>query len=385
MAVTRDLRALWPAGLTASALWVGCSHAHDLLGGIGPQFNRVLGYAVPRTIPPALWDRPSPWPLLLVAASTAVLLVAYLLVASLMPTGPSVPRAHRLPALWFAAVAAGAIASLTALAGVVAADPAMDSVAFAVLADEAPFTGAYWGLLWGWLPALLARRAPGAPPPASGEAATDRIVLAVLLVLTALLSAVVSAAGARDFRERLGEQFPERGAQDTSDSPAPEATASAETEPVPLPEVAPGAAEPDPAWCGPDQSTLRPEGRPVSATGHRGLPVRLTNDSDEPCVLNGYPDVAFADERGELPGVTVVRGRSFMAEDAGAVELSVPPGGTAEFVLGWDAMATAGARVASVLYVAPHAGMVRESWPVPTDIAEGGEVAVTAWRLVTVD
>ena len=105
------------------------------------------------------------------------------------------------------------------------------------------------------------------------------------------------------------------------------------------------------------------------------------NFSDEPCVVEGYPDIAFADQNGNLLDVEVLPGSSFMAADPGVARITVPAQGQAMSVIGWDANATDGALVARQLYAAPIPGLERGSWPVELDVVAGSGVEVTAWTL----
>jgi hypothetical protein len=150
---------------------------------------------------------------------------------------------------------------------------------------------------------------------------------------------------------------------------------------VPVPDAADApSTEVDPQWCTPERAILL-KGEPDAATGHRGLPIRLMNFSDEPCVIEGYPDVAFGDQNQHLLAVTVEQGGSFMAQDPGPHRIEVPAGGYALSVLGWDAASPHGALVTKTVYAAPTAGMTRGSWPIDLDIVEGSTVAITAWAI----
>ena len=123
------------------------------------------------------------------------------------------------------------------------------------------------------------------------------------------------------------------------------------------------------------------KGEPDAATGHRGLAITLSNFSDEPCVIEGYPDVAFGDQNAHLLAAVVEQGSSFMAQDPGPAHIELPAGGSAVTYLGWDAASPHGALVTTTVYAAPTAGMERGSWPIDLDIIEGSTVKVTAWQL----
>ncbi|MDF2920972.1 MAG: hypothetical protein K0S70_5190, partial [Microbacterium sp.] len=149
---------------------------------------------------------------------------------------------------------------------------------------------------------------------------------------------------------------------------------------VPVPETADAVVPDDPQWCTEDRATVL-KGEPDAATGHRGMPLRLFNFSEEPCVIEGYPDIAFGDQNGHLLDVTIEHGGSFMAQDPGPQRIEIPAGGEAVTVLGWDAASPHGALVTNTVWAAQTPGMVRGSWPLELDIVEGSTVAVTAWTV----
>lgn len=105
------------------------------------------------------------------------------------------------------------------------------------------------------------------------------------------------------------------------------------------------------------------------------------NFSEQSCVIEGYLDIAFADQNGHELNIDLEHGSSFMATDPGSEPVTVPAGGYAIAYLGWDANATAGELVARTLFAAPVAGDTRGSWPVELDIVEDATVSVTAWEL----
>ncbi|QHF22823.1 hypothetical protein GTU73_01585 [Rathayibacter sp. VKM Ac-2804] len=51
-------------------------------------------------------------------------------------------------------------------------------------------------------------------------------------------------------------------------------------------------------------------------------------------MIEGYPDLAFADQNGNTVDVDFVRGGSFMTEDAGPVRVEIPAGAEVA-VTGW--------------------------------------------------
>ncbi|AMB58292.1 hypothetical protein AWU67_04855 [Microterricola viridarii] len=138
----------------------------------------------------------------------------------------------------------------------------------------------------------------------------------------------------------------------------------------PPPTQLPAVGEIDASWCTPEQALVLLSDRDA-ATGHRVQTIRAMNFSEEPCTLNGYPDIAFADAGGSEIAVTLKHGRSFMAGDAGAQAITLEPGGYAKASIGWDAMATEGQLATYELHAAMYPGLERGSWPVKLDIIAG--------------
>jgi len=67
------------------------------------------------------------------------------------------------------------------------------------------------------------------------------------------------------------------------------------------------------------------------ATGQNPLALRLTNRAQRPCVLHGYPAIAFADERGAIP-FSIRHGGDQMVTPRRPTRVVVRAGGSA-FVL----------------------------------------------------
>ena len=240
--------------------------------------------------------------------------------------------------------------------------------------------GALWGLAAGWMPGLVAR--VPAPAPADSAAAPPIRRPVWLLPAAAIAVVAVIAGGVVADQARTAAIQAEADAQREIEAQntfgaLPDPNAQGE----PVPTAAAASGELDPQWCAPDKATLL-KGEPDAATGHRGLAIQLLNFSEEPCVIEGYPDVAFGDQNAHLLAVTIEEGSSFMTQDLGPQRIEVPAGGYAVTSLGWDAASPHGALVTKTVYAAPTAGMERGSWgPIDLDIVEGSTVAVTAWAL----
>jgi hypothetical protein len=384
-------------GVTAGSAWTA------LLAGLGwllsgalyglltwfsvlpASFARVLA---PETVQSSVWQGVMPWPVVipLLSALTLVGLTAGLLQFALPRSTVKPATAHaaepavqqeRRPApfmaVWLCIVLASFATSMLWSAGTVLAQwpPARVALLFNSVEPELLSAG-YWGIVWGWVPALAgtfaARRRQGTPRPAPGIRPPKRLTwIGATAASAALLvaAAPLSAAATRALRP----------AQAT---PSPVATQPAVV--YGSPNVGPAHQAPAADWCSSDQVALS-AGEPDAATGHRGLAIRLVNTGGAPCVLNSYPDLAFNDTAGWAMDVLLVHGGSFMTTDPGAHTITVLPGAAAEAFLGWNAMAGAGDTRVGTLLTAPYAGATRQSSAITLDIVNGGAVAVTAWSL----
>jgi len=280
---------------------------------------------------------------------------------------------------WLATIAAGALVGLAL--DIAAVWAPLSSVGLRGLLSDgfgaATASGALWGLAVGWMPGLVARKST---PAVDGSKAPTRRPAWLLLTAAVAVIAVVTTGVITDnvrnaaIKAEAAAQQEAKAAVTFGALPAPNASG------VSVPDKADVSTAVDPEWCTPEDAMLL-KGDPDAATGHRGLPIRLMNFSEEPCVVEGYPDVAFGDQNQHLLAVTIEQGGSFMAQDPGPQRIEVPAGGYAVSVLGWDAASPQGALVTKTVYAAQTAGMTRGSWPIDLDIVEGSTVAVTAWAI----
>ena len=370
-------RRLLASSALAAALWL-------LFAVVRWAFSQIQGGAaqlahlVPEVVPSGLmWGESGLWLILTIVIGGIAVALAHALFTAAAGRGGTL-----LVAAWFATVAAGALVGLALdIAG------AWGSLATfgprGLLVGEfgaAAASGALWGLAVGWMPGLVARTpapaAAGAEEPMSRTRRSAWLLPAAAVAVIAVVTTGVAADNARTAAieaDAAARQEAEAavtfGAMPDPDAPG-----------VPVPDKADASTDLDPEWCTPDKAMLL-KGEPDAATGHRGLPIRLMNFSDEPCVIEGYPDVVFGDQNQHLLAVTVEQGGSFMAQDPGPQRIEVPAGGYAVSVLGWDAASPHGALVTKTVYAAPTAGMTRGSWPIDLDIVEGSTVAITAWAI----
>lgn len=358
------------AGLLLGALWI-ISGAIARLSGSDIVLTRLLSFAGIGPLQSHAWLLPGAWGVLVLAMTAAVLCGVVWFV------GRGAQGLRRTPAflvLWFGAVLAGTAVGLCDDVTRVLSFLPLSGVhgLTAAVVESAPDT-AYWGLAWGWIPAwAFSRRACGEP----ARRWSPRLLGLALASVVALV-VVGSLADAAWQRQIVEENAALQGTTDDSGAFVDPAAMG-----DPVPERAPGASTPQlPAdACTPDRATLL-LGTADGATGHRAQSIRLMNVSEEPCVVEGYPDIAFADQNGHALDVEVRPGSSFLATDPGSAPVTVPPQGEATAVIGWDAHATDGALVARALHAAVLAGLDRGSWPVELDIVSGSEVEITAWHL----
>jgi len=376
-------RPVWTSALIAAALWLAAGLVNGLIAGsverVVVALGRIVRLLVVSPTNALFWTWPMPWSL--ICLSLAALTVAAA-VAVLAPVLGGSRTAPRWAGVWLAVVAAGVVVGLAM--DVISTLSTMSVVgwrgATTATLDRA-VVGAYWGFSLGWIPALVAARTGRAERADAGAPASTRLswrgVTVVVLVTVAFVAAGAVGYGAYqqaivDAQEVLEPRPSELGARP---DPAAEGT--------PPPIVAPSAVPRDPSWCTPEQA-MPLLGEADAATGHRVQSIRMMNFSDVPCIVEGYPDVAFADQNGHDLGVVVERGSSFMAQDPGAQPVEIPAGGQAIAYIAWDAQSTQGALVALTLYAAQVAGDERGSWPVVFDITQGSTVEITAWQLDTV-
>ena len=245
----------------------------------------------------------------------------------------------------------------------------------------------YWGIVWGWMSALVAvlvlRRQPRTEPALPTVRPRGRMLG---IGVVAILAAGLVAAAPRATSANRAANLPNIGAPNIGapNIGAPDNGAvkpPAPSEPPVIygsPTVASSAESAESDWCHGDQVSIL-VGQTDAATCHRALGIRLANVTEQLCVLGAYPDIAFDGATGWAMEVSVFRGGTFMTKDAGVSAFTVQPGESATASLGWNAMAPAGSTWAGTILFAPYAGTERHKVPAELDIVNGGVAAVTAW------
>jgi len=355
--------------VAAGVLWIASGAVNGGMTWNG-YLSGSIGAVLPATIPTTVWAQPLPWPLVAAAIGAGAVALAHL------ATTRAVDRAGTtVVGGWFAAIVAGAVVGLAAdLVTILVSLPAPRLQWLLNGLGTQAGLGAYWGLVLGWLPAVLAKRLGSAP----AETPTRRFLVPTLAAVLALVAVVaVGVGGYRGAMIAAVQAEAIAGGFDEADGALPDPYA----EGTPPPTAAPGEPPADPTLCTSDVSTLLLGGQDAAA-GSRSLSITLLNFSDTPCTIEGYIDLAFADQNGsELP-VVFEPGSTTMTTDPGVQRIEIPAQGSAVAFLGWKTNSTAGALVGSTLFAAPYPSAERGSWPVRTDVVDGSTVSVTAWRLL---
>lgn len=336
-------------------------------------FSRVQRAVLPSDVTPYVWSWPAPWPVLLPIAGAVAVALVHAAFLRFVRSGLTVA------AVWLAAVGAGATVGFTVDVVLVFGNVVTEGwPVWALDLGSRAAVGAYWGLLYGWIPALFARRLvrqdteshkTHAPIP-RGSVAT--VIGLALASLTALGAAQILGSDASQAQLRAEQAMAEPAPADGAARPDPDMAGN------PVPERAEGTGVTGADGCTPERAMVL-IGDVDAATGHRGLRLELMNFSDAACSVEGYPDVAFGDQNAHLLDVTVKLGGSFMAPDPGIAPVEILPGHSAVAYIGWDANSTQGAQVARTVWAAALAGEARGSKPIDSDVIAGSTVTVTAW------
>ncbi|KQQ67046.1 DUF4232 domain-containing protein [Microbacterium sp. Leaf320] len=371
--VVGSKKRVWMISATVGALWlivVLLSAAVSLT-----RLSRVQQVVLPAGVTPYIWSWAFPWPVLLpIAGAVAVTLVHAAILQIVRGAERSVAT------VWLATVVAGAAAGLTIDVVLVFASLVTDGWAmWALELGSRAAVGAYWGLIYGWVPALIAHRLARRDDARGAVETPSRrgwpiYAAAALAGLVLLGGAQVLGDEATQVQLRAESAASEPAPADGSVRPDPDAPGE------PVPEQVEGGGVIGDGACTPERAMVL-IGDVSGATGHRGMRLELMNFSDTPCTIEGYPDVAFGDQNDHLLNVTIERGASFMAPDPGPALIEIPAGSSAVAYLGWDANSTQGTLVARTVWAAVLEGEARGSKPIESDVVEGATVSVTAWAL----
>ncbi|WP_029144716.1 DUF4232 domain-containing protein [Microbacterium luticocti] len=357
------------AAAVLAALWLLCGLGPYLLQFAGGQ-AATLGRMIPSPMRGGFFGVPVGWAVTVHVIAVVLVAAAYTMLCGWLARDGRVSFASG----WLAAVLTGFTVGGVLDAGEFVTTVARSGVRGALSLLGAASLAVFWGLVVGWIPALIVRG--GATTSSPRVATVTASTVAVLAAIALPLSSQAADAAAQTALQQARAQ--QQAQADPSGALAPDPDATGE----PVPQVA-ASADPAPAGaCAVTDMTLM---APASdaATGHRVQPLQLVNVADHPCTLTGYPDVAFGDQNGHLLALTVRHGSSFMATDPGPSRITLAPGQTARAAIAWDANSMHGQLVARALWVAPWAGLNRSRWDVDLDIIPGTTLQVTAWQTGT--
>lgn len=363
-------------GGVLAVLWLICGWAPQFLYSAGGSLT-TLSQFIPSPMARGVFGSPVLWAVIVQVLMAAVLVAGFTALATSFSSGRGGFAVGWLAAILisFAIGAALDIGNFVSWLGAFGVRGAIGTM------GAAPLT-TWWAVLVGWLPALVwvrAGRRRGSDTADSGRAADETVVIRVVSLIAAFaLIALPFAAKAGDdaTQQRLRD---ERAAAQTQADPEGAAAPDASISGDPVPTSVPVEGQPVEGACtSADTTILAPA--PDAATGHRGQRLSLVNVSEEPCIIDGYPDIAYGDQNEHLLDVNVEHGRSFMAEDPGASPITLQPGDSASAVIGWDANSVNDQLAARSLWIAVLPGQERLSWEVTLDIVAGATVHVTAWQ-----
>jgi len=352
------------AGIIAAVVWFA-GMALYLLATSSVYVGRVLSFFGIGPLQARFWTWPGLWAPAMMLLSAVVLVTVTLVIVDHWAH-----RGNPFLVTWIAVIVAGTVLGLSIdVMGVLAYLPKFGWQGLASAGVDAGMAAAYWGVFAGWIPALLTFRRPhSADAVGAGLFAVSAMVVGVLLLV------IVGFFGVQAWQRQIAEDSAEAQGISEEDGALPDPLAAGD----PVPTTAPGVEEPtlDPQWCTLDRATLL-FGSFDAALGQRSQSIHLANHTDQPCVIQGYPDVAFGDQNGHELDTAI-------APDDTAPEpalVTVPAQGQATSLVSWSANSTNGVLVARTMWAAPIAGLERGSWPVELDIIAGASLRVTPWAL----
>jgi hypothetical protein len=344
------------AGVVASIVWGALAALAHV-----PIAPRLLGW-VEQLVLPGLTRELAQLPGIapLVATVTGALLVGVVVMAvALLLRGPA-----RFPGVWLSVPLASLIVSgLLALGTMIGLAPRL-GLAFPA-ADVSQQVGQQaWGLLVGWVPALVA----GGTTPALPRRVVAVVggVVAAALVVVLVTSAAIAAPG------RYAPDLP-------AATPVPSPTITRSPVPLPAPTDIPvpyyALASTD---CPPSAFALAQSGGEAAA-GMRSFTIEVRNDGTSACTLEGFPGVTFRGADGSPVAAQLAPQSVAVATPAA---LTLAPGATATSQIRWHAGAEPNdptlARDIVVRLVTGSPAVAVDS-PV-LDVASGTVVAVGPWQ-----
>ncbi|MFT4110082.1 DUF4232 domain-containing protein [Propionicimonas sp.] len=370
--MTRDGAHGWPwLGWLSLPLIGGAS----VIAGWALRERRGASVLLPDLSLGAAGDLPQPRSDLLVFAVAVTLGLALATLANLVlrAVGESRPG-RRFVALWSAAgcaalLTSGAVALGSALAG---GTPPSRAALFALVVEWV-WASLRWALGWGLLAAAVTTwLAPRRPAADLGPVLHLRVAVASGLAFSTLLAGIgLGALTAAVFSPRSGP--PAAMPRPAVAAPVP----SVEPSDPPLP-VNPVADRAFSGRCVESDVVVSYQGLDAAAGG-RYASVAVLNRGHGTCVLNGFPDIAFADLLGDNIRVKLTHGGDWRGRRATPAPVRLDPGEVAHAELTWRADAGAEDREARTILVAAWAGAKRASFGGLFQVKNGTQVRVSPW------
>lgn len=338
-----------------------------------PQVWHVIEPWAPTIIPAHADYTVAPWPAMIWL--TLLLTLGFALAAvsvSVLHIRPSHRRWVRALVLWCGVVIVGVgVAGVAQLGEWLLWTESFGGAGGSFLRTftvPALWEAARWGLLWGWIPAVLAVALSGVPSPRGR--ARGVLVLCVGLVIAAAVAATALAAATRGAAHSASTEV-------AQPEPTEQATPPAATDPPS--EVASSAAPDFPGRCSEDDVVVTIAGSDA-ATGTRYLALEVRNVSSRACDVNGLPDLAFASPDGNaIRPMIEPREHSSVGEPIGPDPVTLEPAGIARADLVWRA--PTGRPSELTVLMAPWPGAQRTTATELLDVVDGGEMTLTPWYL----
>ena len=364
------------AGLGA-VLWLACGLLSFAVAWSSSRWTLAVELLVAPTVQPSSWLQPAPWGVLVPVLGALLLAgLSALAFAGLVAWRGwrEAATGVRLLSAWLALVVVGLLTAAVWTLGATLTITGPNGLEWAFRSTQPDLLAAgLFGVVWGWAPALVIARAGG---PRGVTAGRVRWVLALAAVLVLVAGVgVVAGQPAAARAGRIAAGGTPDGLPTSTPTPTPTPT------PAPPAPVSDEPVQPGADWCGPEATSLTVSGV-EAALGHRAVTLVLVNRSSQPCVVDGYPDVALADPDGNALRVDVMHGSSYLAADPGPAAITLAPGAALAATLSWDGTGR-GVASARTLWAAPYAGAMRAQLAVAADVGDGTTLTVTAWSTPT--
>lgn len=115
-----------------------------------------------------------------------------------------------------------------------------------------------------------------------------------------------------------------------------------------------------------------------AGVGNRSTVYVLTNATQDPCRLYGYPGMAFLDVAGAMLRDTVARGSAYLFTDPGPAAVVLQPAESASYSLGWSVANGAVCATAATVEITPPDDTGHLTIPSQVVVCPGRPLTVSA-------